>query len=526
MTKPNWLDRAVAFISPASGMRRAYARAALVTALGYDAGKAGRRNEGWVTGGGTSADADVMQYTETIRARARSLVQNNPHASKALAVLVANRIGTGILSSASEEILAGRRPNKLKNRKLNDRWKRFVDTADATGRTDYYGLLAQADRTRTEVGECLVRFLPSPPVAGGVPLQLLVLEPDFLDSARHERLSETRQIRYGVEYEGARPVAYYLFREHPGESAPTAGRRGFESERVPARDVLHYFKPLRAGQTRGISEFTNVMLRLRRLEDYDDAEVMRKNIAACLAAFVTTPSGLPAGNLTPTTTDERGRKTEKFTPGMIHYPPLGSTVTVADPKPSGDYAEFNSVQLHAIAAGIGVPYELLTTDLSEVTYTSHRGGLVQFKVAVEADQWQVVIPQLCRPIWERFAIEVGKLDNSVDPTIPATFTPPRFALLDPSKEIPPMIQAIQAGLYSYQNTIRGQGYDWEETLDQVEAFQKELTRRGIVITSDARVNASPQAQRFEPPEPAGGDDPKPPKPAPDEDEDEEDDVAA
>jgi hypothetical protein len=62
---------------------------------------------------------------------------------------------------------------------------------------------------------------------------------------------------------------------------------------------------------------------------------------------------------------------------MIEYLPSGRDVRFATPGASGGYAEYMRVQLHAIAAGMGLTYELLTGDLSQVNYSSIRAGLIE-----------------------------------------------------------------------------------------------------------------------------------------------------
>lgn len=477
MTSATWLDKSIAWIAPTWGAKRAQSRATTNALLAYDGAKSGRRTQGWTSPGGSSADVEVTQYLGTMRERARDLVRNNPHATKAVQVLVANKIGTGIMAQASAS-------NARRVKRIEERWKRWVDSCDFTRRTDLYGIQALVERTRVESGEALVRFIRTPMDGSqDVPFRLEVLEPDFINDSINRTIGDNRYIKHGIEYEGARVVAYWLYESHPGDGLSYAPKREFNSVRVPASEIIHYYKTSRPGQTRGMTDFASVMLRLRALDDYDDAEVMRKKIAACLSAFVTTAAGLPGASLGPTALDADSNRVETFTPGMIPYLKPGESVVVADPKPSTDYKQFQNVQLHAIAAGLGMPYELLTGDLSEVNYTSHRGGLVQFRGIVEADQWQLVVPQLCAPISRRFTEEVARIDPQVDANTRWTYTPPKFGLLDPSKEIPAMIESIQSGIESYPNVVRGQGYDWEEKLDEIEMFQREVEKRGIKLTS-------------------------------------------
>jgi lambda family phage portal protein len=495
VTKPglNWIDRTIAYFSPERGAARAQARAMMGVLLAYDGARMGRRTDGWTTVG-SSGDAEVGNAHRLMRDRARDLVRNNPHAAKGLAVIVANKIGTGIMCQPSEKAKAdGSRPNQRKNQRLHDRWKRWVDRCDIAGKHDFYGIQSLLERTRAESGEALLRFVPTKMVDDDdVPFRVQVLEPDHIDSDRNFRINERSEVRYGVEYQNQKPVAYWLFGYHPGDASSIPLRGTLASQRVPATEVLHYFKALRANQTRGITDFAPVMLRLRDLDDWHDAKLMRAKISACSIAAVTTNGGLPGSSLGPTATDDNARRIETFNPGMFHHMRPGESVTFFDPKPLDD-SKFNSDELHAISAGLGIPYELLTGDLIEVNYTSHRGGLVQFRGMIEADQWQVVVPQICDPVTRRFAAEAVGVDGMIDPYAGWTYTPPRFGLLDPAKEIPATIAAIQGGLESLPNALRRDGYDWMEKLDEIQAANEECDRRKLKLTSDGRTQIKPAA---------------------------------
>lgn len=473
-----------------------------ISLLSYEGARSSRRESGWVTGG-TSANAEIIAARLPLRNRASDLIRNNPYAKKAVRVLLTNRIGTGILASPAK-------PRGM--RKLVEAWKWWCDHADYNGGTDWYGIQALAEAARIERGECFVRFRmvePIHPLDFGLRLQ--VLEADFLDTAINVRDDGSgSEVREGIEYTRGLPTAYYLLKRHPGDSSLMP--LGNASERIPATEILHYYRALRPGQLTGVTELHAVITRLNELDAYADAERMRKRIAACSVAWVTTPAALPGSSLGPVTVDENGQKIEQFSPGMVHYGRAGEQVEFFDPKPTDGYDTYFDVELHAVAAGLDMPYELLTGDLSSVTYTSHRGGLVQFRSTCEQDQWQMIIPKLIRPVWDRFVREWGlEIDDAY--TVPVKFTPPRFGLLNPAQEIPANIQAVQSGLMSWPEVIRRDGYEPEEVLDEIDAWQKDLKKRGVVLTSDARQNAGPASQRFET-EDGGDDDPaeSPPKP--------------
>lgn len=466
----------------------------MMQVLSYEGARVSRReeNEGnWISGIGTSANAEISTDRLRLRDRARALRRNNAYAAKAIATLTSNRIGTGILAAADG-------PNARINKRVNESWERWIDRCDWNGKTDFYGIQALAEAARIESGECFVRLVKIVADEGDVPLRLQVLEPDYLDTMRNERLDGGGEIREGIEYSGGRAVAYWLYPTHPGDNAPLLSL-STKSGRVPASEVLHYYRVSRPGQLSGVTELAPVIRRLNDLDAYTDAELMRKRIAACMVGFVTTPAGLPGASLAPTTIGSDGKRQETFSPGMWVYGKPGESANLFDPKPSEGYDEFNGVELHAIAAGLNMPHELLTGNLSQVTYTSHRGGLVQFRAMVESDQWQLVIPQLCRPVWDRFV-----RDSEMSPSLgmlPVKFTPPRFGLLDPAKEIPAMIQAIGGGLRSWTDTIRREGDEPMKVLDEIEAERKEFEARGITLTSIPQPAPEPEPAAEETEEP-------------------------
>jgi lambda family phage portal protein len=347
----NWLDRSIGWFSPERGLRRAHARLMARELLAYDAAKAGRRTDGWVT---TSADADTETQTVVadIRNRSRDLVRNNPYASNAVDVKVTETIGVGIVA-------------EVKGRGLAEKWRIWTEECDALGNHDFYGLQALIERCRIESGEVLIHLSDGNPTAaelraGIVPLRLRVLEPDYLDSSHDGLQANGNLVAFGIEYDpNGQRVAYWLHGSHPGSNVPGPSFSGLNSTAIPARDIIHLYRQLRPGMTRGVSDLAPSMLRLRELDDYDDAEVMRKKVAACLAAFVTTPGGSAGGQPwgRPMTADTNGR-IEQFYPAMIEYLQPGEDVKLSEPRGDSGYADFQRFSLRAVCAGIGAPYEL------------------------------------------------------------------------------------------------------------------------------------------------------------------------
>jgi capsid protein len=59
--------------------------------------------------------------------------------------------------------------------------------------------------------------------------------------------------------------------------------------------VIHLFRPLRPGQIRGEPWLARALVKLNELDQYDDAELVRKKTAAMFAGFITRLS--PEDNL-------------------------------------------------------------------------------------------------------------------------------------------------------------------------------------------------------------------------------------
>ena len=284
----------------------------------------------------------------------------------------------------------------------------------------------------------------------------------------------------GIEFDAlGRRRAYWLYPTHPGD-----GRGAMVSHRVPADRVLHLFDRLRPGQVRGVPWFAPVMLKLRDLDAYDEAELVRKKIEACFAAFVTGVQDEETLGKARTAAD--GTRIETFEPGMIEYLEPGRDVKFASPAASGGYAEYMRMQLHAIAAGVGLTYELLTGDLSQVNYSSIRAGLIEFRRLMEALQWQLLVPGLCQPVWRRFVLAAqaaGKLPNG---EIDADWTAPRFEAVDPMKDIQADILAVRAGVMTLKEAIARQGYEPAQVLAEIAAINAELDQLGITLDTDPR----------------------------------------
>lgn len=475
----NFFERMIGTFSPERMVRREMARlrvSQIVAArMAYDGASRGRRTQGW-RAVSSDANSEIGAAGGRLRDVARDLVRNNAHAARAVNVITNNVIGSGIIPS-----VVTKRDNQRKP--LEDLLKSHFDTTDCDteGRHDLYGLQALAMRTIIESGEVIIRMRPRRASDGlTVPFQMQVMEPDFLDVSKDGQLSNGNTAIQGIEFNPiGQIVAYWLFRTHPGSSSIyTTG----ESSRIPAEYIAHAFYSLRPHQARGVSWFAPVIVRMRDLADFSDAHLMRQKIAACFAAFIRSDE-VPDGAIS---SDGRGPySSEVMSPGMIERLKPGEEVSFGDPPSVGDYGEYTKSVMREIAAGLGVSYEALTGDLSNVNFSSGRMGWLEFQRSIDAWRNYMLVPQLLSKIGTWFlnaaALENGRL---VDAKI--VWTAPRREMIAPNVEVPAIKDAIRAGLTSRSNEQRKLGFDPDDLEAEIAADNQRADRENLVFDSDPR----------------------------------------
>ncbi len=452
-------------------------------ASGYEAAANTRRTTGWWP---VTSDINTLVFggLDTLRSRSREMVRRNPWAANALDSFVGNCVGTGIKPQSLH-------PDPEVRERIQKLWLQWTDESDASGLTDFYGLQSLACRSTAEGGECLIRIRPRLPKDGlSVPLQLQLLEGEHLPTNENRRLENGDYIRAGIEFNAiGKRAAYHLYREHPGDSLnPMAST---EMVRVPAESVLHLFRPIRPGQLRGQPWLAQVLVKLHELDQYDDAELVRKKTAAMFAGFVikNAPEDQILGE---GTADASGTALAGLEPGTLQILLPGEDVKFSNPADVGaSYETFMRVQLRSIAAGIGITYEQLTGDLTGVNYSSIRAGLLEFRRRCEQFQHQVLAFQMCQPVWRRWvqaAVLSGALPAAEDLSAyyEVKWIPPGFAWVDPLKDINAQMMAVRAGFKSRSEVVSEQGYDAEAIDREIAADNQRADDLGLSYDTDPR----------------------------------------
>lgn len=448
----NWLDRAIAAVAPRAGLRRAAARRALrfvenggQRSVDFD------RNTGKV--------ADALPIRAVARERIRNLIATNPYARKAVNTLLNNLIGYGITGT----------PRKTAPKKVVNEWKRWLRRSDWVGRLDFYGQQELALSAMLVDGECFIvrRFEAD---GGLVPTRL-----ELLDVGMVAEWKGTD----GIDYDDrGRPLRYWFKKER----LPKTGLSG-EAVSFAAAEVIHLFRQDWIGQLRGRSMFEPAIKRLEDVDGYLEAETVRKQIEACFAAFIT-PSldsdeafGTKDGTATAS-----GLETETLEPGMLTRLRPGETVTFGTPRVTAGVLEFVRVSLLATTAGVGIPYEQGSGDLSNVNYSSYKAGSLEFERFCGRLQWLLIIPVALERIWRWFlddGFAVG-LFNRTDYEI--AWTPAAFESIDKQKDVKGEVAEMEAGLTTRRRLLSARGEDHDETIDEIRTDK--VTQGDLIFAGD------------------------------------------
>ncbi len=486
-------DNIIGAISPKTAFKRAQYRHATNMLRKFEAAAKTKRTESWEARS-TSANNEIRSAISTLRDRSRDLVRNNPYAKRAVKGLASNIIGTGIRPSPIDA-------SKPVAKRIKALWRDWATKTkcDWDGRNNLYGLQNLAVRTIMESGEVLIIRRKVSDASLPLPIQLQVLEPDYLDHTRDGlAVVGGGEIIQGIEVDkNGKRAAYWLYERHPGDN-----RLYGMSKRVPAEDVLHIYTVDRPGQMRGLPVGISAMVRLKDFDEYEDAELLKKKIDTAFAVFVQQDiDSTGKGNLD---------QFENITPGSIYKGNPGETITFPTLPSSTGYDSYAKTILRAVAAGFDVTYEMLTNDLSNVNFSSGRMGWIEFNRIVTQMQELVLVPQMCDPIWDWFmdAAVVSMRLRETQKTS-ATWTAPRREMIDPVKETQGMSDQVKNGFTSRQDVVRQLGNDPDEVNAEIKADIETYVDLGIKPVCDPRFGVQ-EKTASEPTKPNAGGNPKQP----------------
>jgi len=375
------------------------------------------------------------------------------------------------------------------------KFRRWSMHADADG-GNFDEVVRLAVRGMFEAGEAFVVRVSNGDAPAGVPLQLRVWEAEMLPLWKNElSLEAGGYIRAGIEFDAdGRRAAYWFYQEHPGEFAISIGQTT-ALQRVPASEVLHFFRPIRPGQVRGEPFLAPVVIRLADLGGYLDAEVVRKKAAANFVFKMEAPNPDTVSDSVGDLHNKAAEDGEVDTkPGTVVVPGVGETFDLVQPADVGpNFAAFVQGVLHEIAAGAFCTYEALTGDLTGVNYSSIRAGIVEYRRRIEPIQYGIVGARLT-DLWAwwldaavvALAVPAPRYVTWREDYLDIAWVPPGWDWVDPLKDVAAKADELAIGITSLTRIAKERGEDINEIFRERADEMKTIKALGLDLVTPQR----------------------------------------
>ena len=421
--------------------------------------------------------ANNAEVRRLLRIRSRYEVANNSYAKGLVLTLAHDTVGTG----PRLQMLT---PDNSVNRRVEQEFSQWCRNV----------LLAEKLRTmrmaRAADGEAFALLTDNQALPSAIKLDVQLIECDQITTPDLS-LKALRAID-GIRFDGdGNPVEFHILRDHPGD--PLAGI-GFKYDRVPGRNVIHYYRADRPGQARGIPDITPALPLFAHLRRYTLAVITAAEIAALPGGVLYTdaPANGEAESVEPMDLIELER-------GMLMTMPGGWKVSQIQAQfPTTTYGEFKREILGEIGRCLLVPVNVLTGDSSRHNYASGRlDHQTYFKsIRVEQSHLEAVVMDRILEAWLAEAAMVpGLLPRTARPTLTQrTWMWDGTSHVDPLKEA--NAQAVR--LASFTTTLADEyarmGLDWETQIRQRAKELALLNELGLTPESTVIDEEEPDAE--------------------------------
>lgn len=455
----------------------------------YAAATTSRLMKGW-DGYLQSIDDAVAFKLGTMRARARQLVEDNGEAAGLLLDFESDIVGPAGARLQFRATKPRGGPLDPLNDRIEGAFSIWGAKCTVDGIEDFASLQRLVIRTVIVDGEFFAIKHRGPQYPQGFALQ--PFDADLVDDTYNMPPNEAGvSIVMGVEIDRyGRRLFYHVWDRHP--SSTNRGQR----RAIPAADVVHVFKRVRVGQTRGITWFAPALVTWKMGDQYTESELVQSMLAAAQGGFFVNDDPSVGGTFpTRTVTDVHGNKQEvpidlEVEPGISRALPPGWKFEAWSPThPTANYVGFIKTAVkRVIARAFGRSQATLTGDLSDVNFSSIRTDRVREMEQNRMHQADILVRQFAQPVfadWIVMADLTGAL--GVLPKRPDELT--RFATwmcrgwpwIDPLKDAAALQLEIQMRINSPQRACAERGRDFYEIVDECADADAYVKSKGLTM---------------------------------------------
>jgi len=444
----------------------------------YDAAQTTAENaRHWAMADALSADAaGTADVRRRLRERARYEVANNSYAKGVVLTLANDCIGTG----PRLQLLSGDGEVNRQVETAFARWTRVVDLA---------GKLRTMRMAKVTDGEAFAVLVANPLVDSPVKLDLHLVEADRVASPLGLPGSTVGEAGVdGILLDTwGNPRSYCVLRRHPGDLSGWWN----DFDLVDADAVVHWFRPDRPGQHRGIPELTAALPLFAQLRRYTLAVIAAAETAADFAAvlFTDSPANGEAQALEPMDVVELEKRMATVLPDGWR---LGQ---IEAQQPATAYGEFKKEILNEIARCLNLPYNIAACNSSGYNYASGRLDHQTYFKSIRVEQAHLADAVLDRIFgaWlseARLLAEFASLRTARGPIARQWFFD-GTEHVDPAKEANAQATRLTSNTTTLAAEYARQGKDWETELRQ-RAKEKQLMDE-LGLADEAAPNRNEEA---------------------------------
>lgn len=406
----------------------------------------------------------VLKFTLThIRNKSRELSLNNPIAKNYIQKCADGVVGAdGITIKPNIEIGIAGTDNSVHNTLIEKLFYRYADDPEQLsydGQLSFDLFQQVVEKTRARDGECFIR------IRG---IQLEIIDAARLVNTRFG-LTKTGYYSNSIEFDAntRKPIAYYIHNYNPITYQIDTG----SFERVDASEIIHYFIPEYSNQERGIPDLFAGQKVIQELQEYIQATLISKKVAASTTAFITNSQTsdyeLEEG-------DETRLNVEYLEAGSIYELNAGQDIKAVNPNAGVDgINDFVNNLMNQVSMALGITKMNLMGDTSNASFSAaklaDRLQQTTFKTRSNA-----LISRVLKKVYANW-LSNELLNNSklgrfsdFDDLVIAHYIPVKTISIDPVKDAQYEIMLLDAGLKSKQQIIHEMGYSPDVVFKQIE----------------------------------------------------------
>lgn len=484
-----WLKKLANYLEPASHqpatlpVRRRRADGSFDVAKSTD--------DHWRAADGLSArTANDPGTRRQLRNRSRYEVANNCHARGITLTAANDEVGCGpqlqvILADAIDDTFRVPIGSEQDEEQVESLWNQWAEEVQLAEKLNTMALSKKID------GEAFALFTTNPKLEHPVKLDISRLECDRVTSP-FVNLPEGWNPNWtdGIEYDAyGNPDWYHVLNTHPGDSWSL---NPLHVTRIPARNVLHWFREDRPHQARGVPEILAALPLFSQLRRHTLAVLEAAETAASFAAILYTDA-MPTGNDGNPVFGAAFEGVE-IDKGMLVTAPGGYKLgQLKAEQPTTTHDAFQQSILREIFHVLNMPYSVGSGDFSHDSYSSGRLGLQTYLRIVKQSRHHMKLKVLDR-IFRAWLNEAMMLKILPAPVMTAGSMIPHEWHFDPFPSIDPLKDAkadeldLVNGVTTQAELCAERKRDWRRVNRQREREINDQKKRGIYVPPKGAVD--------------------------------------